>query len=135
MQTTGAEEKMVMTIKDERGLAQALKDDNPRIEIEGDLGKKVLRIHATGAAAWVIAFGAIAVAVGAVIAICATGGAAAVPASGLAAVSAPAAVAILGVPAATTAIAVAFAAKSAGVLKKLRKYSVSEENGKVILTK
>ena len=125
----------MMTIKDERGLAQALKDDTPRIEIEGDLGKKVLRIHATGSAAWIIAFSAITVAVGAVIAVCATGGAAAVPASGFAAVSAPAAVAILGIPTATSAIAIAFAAKSAGVLKKLRKYSVSEECGKVVLTK
>ena len=100
-----------------------------------DQTQKIIRIHSTGSAAWMIAFGAIVVAVGAAIAVCATGGAAAVPASGIAAVSAPAAVAILGVPTATSAIVIAFAAKSVGVLKKLRKYSVMEENGKVVLTK
>ena len=65
-----------------------------RIEIEGDLKKKVVRIKATGKVAWVVAFGAITV-----------GGAA---------------VTVLGGVTATAAIVIAVSADSAKVLTSLR---------------
>ena len=64
-----------MKIRAEKELGEALKNDQDRIEIEGDLAKKVIRIKATGKIAWAIAAGAIAVAVIAVLATPATGGA------------------------------------------------------------
>lgn len=52
-----------MAITDEKELRQALQDGTDSIEIEGNLKDKVLRIKASGKVAWVIALGAIAVAV------------------------------------------------------------------------
>lgn len=52
-----------MTITDEKELGKALQDGIDSIEIEGNLKDKVLRIKASGKVAWVIALGAIAIAV------------------------------------------------------------------------
>lgn len=52
-----------MAITDEKELRQALQDGTDSIEIEGNLKDKVVRIKASGKVAWVIALGAIAVAV------------------------------------------------------------------------
>lgn len=52
-----------MAITDEKELRQALQAGTDSIEIEGNLKDKVVRIKASGKVAWVIALGAIAVAV------------------------------------------------------------------------
>lgn len=52
-----------MAITDEKELGKALQDGIDSIEIEGNLKDKVLRIKASGKVAWVIALGAIAIAV------------------------------------------------------------------------
>lgn len=52
-----------MAITDEKELRDALQAGTDSIEIEGNLKDKVVRIKASGKVAWVIALGAIAVAV------------------------------------------------------------------------
>jgi hypothetical protein len=108
-----------MTVRTEEELADAIKNDEETIEIEGDLKNKTLKIKATGKVAWIVAIGAISVAVAATLA---TGGAAA-PASGIIGVGA---VSVLGLPAATTAVMIAIAAGGVGVLNKLRSYKIIE---------
>ena len=121
-----------MKIRTEKELGEALKNGQDRIEIEGDLSKKVIRIKATGKVAWVIAGGVIAVAVVALLATPVTGGA-----SNVAHLfTAPAAVAILGVSATSSAIAIAVAAGGIGALKKLRSYSLEKNpDGSITLKK
>jgi len=121
-----------MKIKTEKELGEALKNDQDRIEIEGDLSRKVIKIKATGKVAWAIAAGAIAVAVIAVLATPATGGAS--NAAHLIAV--PAAAATLGTSVASSAVVIAVAAGGIGGLNKLRRYSVKKNaDGSITLTK
>ncbi len=124
------------TVRNEEELGKAIKDNTIEIEIESDeLGKKVLRIKATGAVAWGACIVALGVAVAAVIGTIATGGTAApvtIPAS--LAFAAPA-VATLGVPVATTAIGIAVAGGGVGILNQLREYDLEQKDGKVILKK
>jgi len=84
-----------------------------RIEIEGDLKKKVVRIKATGKVAWVVAFGAITVAVISALTVNPAGEAIAITTGG-------AAVTVLGGVTATAAIVIAVSADSAKVLTSLR---------------
>jgi len=86
-----------------------------RIEIEGDLKKKVVRIKATGKVAWVVAFGAITVTVAVISALTVNpaGEAIAITTGG-------AAVTVLGGVTATAAIVIAVSADSAKVLTSLR---------------
>lgn len=113
-----------MAVTTEKELAKQLEANAERIEIEGNLGNKIIRIKATGKVAWAIAFGAIAVAVAGVIAAPATGGA-----SGTASLfAAPAAIGILGSSATLAAISIAVAAGGIGALKKLRKYRIVEKS-------
>lgn len=121
-----------MKIRTEKELGEALKNDQDRIEIEGDLSKKVIKIKATGKVAWAIAAGAIAVAVIAVLATPATGGASNV--AHLMAV--PAAAATLGTSVASSAILIAVAAGGIGALNKLRSYSIEKNpDGSITLKK
>ena len=113
-----------MKIRTEKELGEALKSDQDRIEIEGDLTRKVIKIKATGRVAWVIAGGAIAVAVVAVLATPATGGVSNVAHF----MAAPAAAATLGVSATGSAIAIAVAAGGIGALNKLRRYSLEKNS-------
>ena len=119
------------TVKTEKELAKQIEDDADTIVIEGDLKNKVYRIKATGKVAWVVAIGAIAVAVTAVLAAPATGGVS----SSAALAAAPLAVTTLGLPTATTAILIAVAAGGVGVLNKLREYDIVEENDKRMILK
>ena len=113
-------------------LGEALKKNEDHIEIEGDLARKIVKIRATGKIAWMIAFGAIAVAAGGLILAAPTGGTTAVV-SGFAA---PAAVGILGGSVTAAAISVAVAAGSAGALTSLRKYGeVKREDRLLVLRK
>lgn len=118
-----------MAIHTEKDLGEALKNEQDTIEIEGDLKKKVLRIKATGKVAWLVAIGAIGVAVAIAVS---TGGAGA-PASGVIGLGA---VSILGLSAATSAVAIAFAAGGIGALNTLRKYKiVSDVGDKLVLSR
>ena len=103
-----------MAITTEKELGQALKEDQDTIEIEGDLAQKTFRIKAAGKVAWVVAFGAIVVAVASVLAAPATGGTSTT--AGL--IAAPAAVAAIGGAATTAAIGIAVGAGTTAVLGK-----------------
>lgn len=121
-----------MKIRTEKELGEALKNDQDRIEIEGDLSKKVIKIKATGKVAWAIAAGAIAVAVIAVLATPATGGAS----NAAHFIAVPAAAATLGASVASSAFAIAVAAGGIGALNKLRSYSLEKNSdGSVTLKK
>ena len=124
-----------MIVRNEKELAEALKQNQNTIEVEGDLAQKVIRIKATGKVAWAIALGAIGVAVGCGVATVATGGAAApVTVSGLAASGTAAAISLGGVS--TTAIAIAVAAGGVAALKTLRKYKItSKSSDRVVLAR
>ena len=122
-----------MTVNNEKDLGEAVKNEQDTIEIEGDLGKKVLRIKATGKVAWIVAFGALGIAVaGALYPI--PEPTTQVASKAFAATSAIGAVSILGVGTTATAISIAVAAGGVGVLNKLRRYKiVSTSNNSVIL--
>ncbi|HBS57159.1 MAG TPA: hypothetical protein DEA38_15705 [Stenotrophomonas sp.] len=118
-----------MAVSNEKDLGEALRNGDDTIEIEGDLARKVVRIKATGKAAWAIALGAIAVAV---ILALGTGGTAA-PASAVVGVGA---VSILGLSTATSAVAIAIAAGGVGALNSLRRYKIaSNTRGKLVLSR
>ena len=106
-------------VKTPKELGKALKNNADEILIEGDLKKKVIRIRVTGKVAWLVAIGAIAAAVAAIIP---SGGLAFAPGAALAAP----AVGILGFPTTVATISIAIAAGGVGVLNKLRKYKVVE---------
>ena len=115
-------------VRTEEELGAALKSKAESIIIEGDLVRKVIRIRAVGAVAWLVAFGAIAVVVIAVIAAVPSGGTSG--AMGL--VAAPAAVSILGSGATATAISIAVAAGGVGALNKLRNYDEVKREGSTL---
>lgn len=118
-----------MAISTEKELGEALKNNQDRIEIEGDLSRKVLKIKATGKVAWAVAIGAIGIAV--VITV-GSGGTAA-PAAGVVGFGA---VSVLGVSAATSAVAIAIAAGGVGALNSLRQYKIVSKSGnKVVLSR
>lgn len=111
-----------MDINNEKDLADAIKRNQDAIRITGDLSKKIIRITATGKVAWLIAIGAISVAVIAVLKspVAATGGPSALAVNGfVAASSAGAAVSIWGVSTTVAAISICVAEKSVKTLKKL----------------
>jgi hypothetical protein len=117
-----------MSIRTEEELADAINNGEDTIEIKGDLKDKTLKIKATGKVAWVIAIGAIGIAVTILIA---TGGTGA-PASGIIGVGA---VSVLGLPAAISAVTIALAAGEVGVLNKLRSYKIIENDGNKLVLK
>lgn len=120
-------------VRTEKELVKAIKEEKDIIEIEADLGEKVIRIKATGKVAWAVAIGAIGVAVTATFLIVPTGGASA-PATGA---LLPAAVAfgggIGGISVACAAVSIAVAAGGVGALNTLREYDLTEKDGMVIL--
>ena len=106
------------TVRTEKELATQIENNADMIIIEGK-------------AAWIVAIGAIGVAVAGILAAPATGGVT----SSAAFLMAPAAVTTLGLPSATTAILIAVAAGGVGVLNKLRDYDIVEENDKRVKLK
>ena len=106
-------------VKTPKELGKALKNNADEILIEGDLKKKVIRIRITGKVAWLVAIGAIAAAVAAIIASGGLAFALGIP------LVAPA-ISILGVPTVSAAILIAIAAGGVGALNKLRKYKEVE---------
>ena len=122
-----------MYINNEEDLADAIKNEQDTIEIEGDLGKKVLKIKATGKAAWIIAFGAIGVAVLGIM-YPVPEPTTQVASKAFAMTAGASAVAILGAGTAATAISIAVAAGGVGALNKLRAYKIeSTDNTRVVL--
>lgn len=117
-------------VKTEKELAKAIDSGEDTIEIEGDLAKKTIKIRATGKAAWIIAFGAISVALVALLAAPETAGTSVVV-SGF---SAAGAVGILGLGTTTSAIAIAVASGGVAVLTKMRNYvEISQGDGILVL--
>jgi len=123
-----------MTVRTEEELADALKNDEDTIEIEGDLKNKTLRIKATGKVAWAIAIGAIGVAI--------VGITYPVPEPATQGFSKSAAFftvagasSVLGVGATSTAVALAISAGGVGVLNKLRSYKIIKKTDKKIVLK
>lgn len=100
-------------VSSSKELGKALKEEKDEIEIVGDLKTKVVRIKATGKVAWVIAFGAITVAVISALSANPAGEAIAITSGG-------AAVTVLGGATATAAIIIAVSAGSAKILTSLR---------------
>ncbi|MCC7706005.1 hypothetical protein IGS59_27540 [Janthinobacterium sp. GW460P] len=126
---------MSLAINNEKDLGEAIKNGQDTIEIEGDLGKKVVRIKATGNVAWLVAFGAIMVAVVGIL-YPVPEPTTQVVTKAFAFTSAGAAVTILGAGATATAISIAVAAGGVSALNKLRKYKiVSAANNRVVLKK
>ena len=122
-----------MRVSTEKELSQCIQNGVDRIEIEGDLANKTLKIKATGKVAWAVAFGAIGVAIIAVMTLPAssTTGPAGPVAEGLIASGAAAgAVTELGLPA-------TIAVKNKSVLTKLRDSydSVEKSNNRIVLKK
>lgn len=123
-----------MAISNEKDLGDAIKNEQDTIEIEGDLGKKVLKIKATGKVAWMVAAGAIGVAVLAIM-YPIPEPTTQVASKAFAITAGGSAVAILGAGTATTAISIAIVAGGVGALNKLRAYKVvsSTDNNRVVL--
>lgn len=119
------------TVRTEKELAKQIENNADIIIIEGSLKDKVIRIKATGKAAWIVAIGAIGVAVASFLSAPATGGVSTVSSF----VGASAAVTTLGLSTTTSAILIAIAAGGVGVLNKLRDYDIVEENDKRIKLK
>lgn len=133
-----------MKINDDRDLGKAIRRNESRIEIEGDLAKKVLRIKSSGPIAWATLIACVALAIPLVIATVGTGGTislATVPAiSSL--MAAP--IATIGAGATISAINIAIggalavggiASAKAGIetLQLLKKYKVQKKDTIVIL--
>lgn len=112
----------VIVIKDEKRLAEALKNGEDTIEIKGDLAKRTFKIKATGKVAWGVCVTSLVVAVTSFMSSYATAGVSVVAGLGFAGASAS----ILGTGATLTAISVAVAAGGVGVLNKLRSYKVEK---------
>lgn len=120
-----------MSIKDEKELGKALKEDRDEIIIEGDLKNNVIRIKAIGKVSWAIAIAAIAVAVGSVLAAPLTGGLSTTANF----ITAPVAVSVLGVPATGAAISIAVAGGGVKILDKLRDYKIVKKNDNSVILK
>ncbi len=124
-------EEKTRTVSTDEELAKAVKDDVDTIEIEGPLGKKTIRIKATGKIAWAVCFAALAIAVASILTAPTTSGTSTV--AGV--VVAPAVVSILGMPTTLTAISIAVAGGGIGILNKLRKYDMEKRGNLLILKK
>ena len=117
----------MVTVTNEEELAKAMANNEPTIEIIGDLANKTIKIKASGSIAWAIAFAAL----GAAVALAMTG--VGIPAAlGVATAS----VAAIGTSATTAAIALGVAAGGTAILSALRDdYKIVEENSNRVVLK
>lgn len=133
-----------MQVYNERDLGKALHENVDTIEIEGDLAKKVVKIKATGKAAWIIAIGCIGIAIPALMITVASMGTATpatapivvsslAPAIGVLGTEAAFSIASIATGAALAAGGVGGAAAGIAAVNKLRKYKLEKNNSKVIL--
>ena len=115
------------TVRTESELASAMKNEEPTIEIVGDLANKTIKLKAIGSVAWGIAFVAIVAAVG--MAMTGVGAPAAL-------VSVATATTVLGTGVTTSAIALGVAAGGAAILNSLRDdYKIVEKNSSRVVLK
>lgn len=122
-------------VNNEEELGKALENDEMTIEIENPvLGRIIVKIKKAGKVKWVVAIGAIAATIVAIVLMAPAAGTGPVP-EGALAISATttggAAVSILGLAATIAAIKICLKSKSTKVLKKLREnyVIVSNNNG------
>ena len=111
-----------MKVEDEEDLGKKVKNEEPTIEVEGDLAKKVIKIKVTGNVAWLVCAGAIGVALASTLMAPATAGTseiASVVAGSVAATT-------LGVSTTVTAVLIAVGGGGVGVLNKLRDYEMEK---------
>ena len=121
---------MTKRIRTEKELAEAIKNNQETIEIEGSLKEKTIRIRAIGKVAWVIAIGAIGAGFYGLLAAPATRGGSLVVDGFMA----PVAVSALGVGATYSSFVIAVVAGGVGALNSLRGYKeVSRSNGILVL--
>lgn len=117
-------EKNEKVVKTEKALAKKLKKEKDKIIIEGDLVDKVIKIKATGRAAWIIAIGAIGVALVAIYTLPATAGFSAIANV----VAGTAAASVLGLSTAVSATTIAFFAGGVSALDTLRDYEIASRS-------
>lgn len=117
-------------VSTEEELGEALKNDEDEIEIEGKIKDTVIKIKARGKIAWVVAIGAIGVAIAAIIAGGPTAGTT-LPAGAVA--LAPAAAALGGSNIALSAVMIGVAAGGVGALNRLRRYRIVSKNSHSII--
>lgn len=127
------------TVKNAMELGQAIEREENTIIIEGKIKDTIIKIKGTGGVAWLLAGGAIAIAIVAILAMPAA------PATGpfglvVEAVALSAggvgAVGVLGIPATVAAISIGVGAKSKKAIDKLRNnYDLKESGNKLILTR
>ena len=130
------------TVTNATELGKAVENEEQEITIEGDLANKVVKIKATGKVAWVIAFGAVTLAIVAVLASPSVAlGPAGVITEGalitLATGTAASAVAIWGLGTTVAAISIGLGGKGAKALRKLKEnYEVIQKgSSKAVLRK
>lgn len=118
-------------------LGKALNAGEEIIEIQGDLEKEVVKIKATGKVAFIVAAGAVAVAVIAALALVPAGAAGpeGVAIDGIFAVAAAgSAVAIWGIPVTIAAISIGVGAKNKNAIKTLyNDYKITEKKNNSII--
>lgn len=129
-----------MAVRTEEELARRIQNDDDYIVIEGDLKNKTIKIKGKGKVAWAVAFGAIAVAIVAILAMPAsavTGPVGPAIAGVLSSGVAAGAVAVLGFSTTVSAISMALAVKDKSVLTKLRNnYDIVEKSqDRIVLRK
>lgn len=127
---------MTTTVSTAQELGKAISNGENKIIVTGSLGSAVITIEAIGPVAWVVAIGAIGVAVAGAMTTVGSGGAAAPVGIVMEGISAPGLIATFGsVSTVTTAISIAVAGGGVGTLTSLRKYKAKRENGKVVLSR
>lgn len=127
---------MTTTVSTPQELGKAISNGENKIIVTGSLGSAVITIEAIGPVAWVVAIGAIGVAVAGVMTTVGSGGAAAPVGVVMEGISAPGLIATFGsVSTVTTVISIAVAGGGVGTLTTLRKYKAKREGGKVVLTR
>ena len=103
----------------EKELGEALKRGEDTIEVEMDLGRKVVRMKAVGKHAWAICVAAIGVAGACGVVAITSAGTAAAPSAFVATPAVATVASFLGVPTAISAIGIAIAGGGVGALNKL----------------
>jgi cellulase/cellobiase CelA1 len=115
-------------IETEKELADALNKKQESFEIEGALKDNVLKIKNTGMATWMVALSAISFASSAALTTTKVGKIVTPLTLPIATFTAIGAIPILGIPATTSAIAIAVASGGIGVLHRLRKYKIIQND-------
>lgn len=119
-----------MVANNGKDLGDAIRREEPHIELEGELAAQVKRLVRLNAVLWVFCLAALAVAVAAVMQMPATAGLSGI--AGLAAGSS--ASAVIDVDTVVTAVTIAIAGGGIGTLNMLRRYRLEErKDGRIIL--